>query len=104
MIAGGRAAHRIEIRSCRVRDLRAVLDLWKRAKAHPSVTDNVVALRRRLKRDPALFLLAWEGPEVVGSAIGGWDGWRASMARVAIDPRYRRRGVATQLVTAIEKQ
>jgi ribosomal protein S18 acetylase RimI-like enzyme len=85
-------------------DLRAVLDPWKRAKALPSVTDNLAALRRRLQRDPQLFLLAWDGEELVGSAIGGWDGWRASMARLAIDPRYRRRGVATQLVNAIEKR
>jgi ribosomal protein S18 acetylase RimI-like enzyme len=44
-----------------------------------------------LRRDRRLFLLAWDNSRLVGSLIGGWDGWRASMARLAVDPAYRRR-------------
>lgn len=99
-----RGLRRIRIRSCRVADLAAVLALWKHAGAIPSVTDNIAALRRRLRRDRQLFLLAWDGARLVGSVIGGWDGWRASIARLAVDPAYRGRGLATVLVTRIEKR
>jgi ribosomal protein S18 acetylase RimI-like enzyme len=68
------------------------------------VTDNSAAVRRRLKRDRQLFLLACDGPLIVGSLIGGWDGWRGSMARLAVDPQYRRRGIAAMLVTQVEKE
>lgn len=34
--------------------------------------------------------------------MGGWDGWRGQMYRLAVDPAYRRRGVARQLVEAVE--
>ena len=34
--------------------------------------------------------------------MAGWDGWRASMARLAIDPQYRRIGLARALVERIE--
>jgi ribosomal protein S18 acetylase RimI-like enzyme len=105
----------IHIRPCRVADIPHVLDLWARAAAGASVTDNADAIRLRLRRDRQLFLLAWDlsrrshtaakaDARLVGSLIGGWDGWRASMARLAVDPEYRRYGIARQLVRAVEKE
>src|SRR5438094_9092680 len=104
-----RRAHPVErtslrIQPCKVSDLSAVLDLWRKARAAPSVTDDLSSLRRRLLRDRQLFLLAWDGSMVVGSIIGGWDGWRASIARLAVHPKYRRRGLARVLVHEIEKR
>jgi ribosomal protein S18 acetylase RimI-like enzyme len=99
-----RPGARIRIRPCRTADVSAVLDLWKRARAAPGITDRPDAIRRRLKRDRQLFLLAWEGRRLVGSIMAGWDGWRASMARLAVDPEYRRLGVARLLVARAEKQ
>lgn len=98
------SAGQIRIRPCRVADVAAVLELWKRADAVPSVTDSPAALRCRLQRDPQLFLLAWHGRRIVGSIIGGWDGWRASVARLAVDPEYRRLGLGRILVHKVEKK
>ena len=95
---------RIHIRPCRAADIPHVLDLWKRASAGPSVSDNPEALRLRLRRDRQLFLLAWDGTRLVGSLMGGWDGWRASMARLAVDPDYRRRGIARLLLHQVENE
>lgn len=47
-------------------------------------------------------MLAWDGGRLVGTIMAGWDGWRASMARLAIDPQYRRIGLARALVERIE--
>jgi ribosomal protein S18 acetylase RimI-like enzyme len=93
----------VRIRPCQIRDVAAVLALWKRAAAAPSVTDRPAALRGRLRRDRALFLLAWDGSRLVGTIIGGWDGWRASMARLAVDPDYRGRGIGRALVRRVER-
>jgi ribosomal protein S18 acetylase RimI-like enzyme len=90
------------MRRCKAADLPAVLELWRTSGAAPSVTDNIVALHRRLKQNPQLFLLALDGSRIVGSVLGGWDGWRASMARLTVAPAYRRRGVALELVRRIE--
>jgi ribosomal protein S18 acetylase RimI-like enzyme len=81
-----------------------VLELWTRASAGASVTDNPASIRLRLHRDRHLFALAWDSTRLVGTLIGGWDGWRAYMYRLAVDPDYRRRGVAGMLVSAIEKE
>jgi ribosomal protein S18 acetylase RimI-like enzyme len=99
--SGGR---RIRIRACTSADVSDVLDLWIRSGAAPSVTDTRAALRRRLKRDRQLFLLAWDGPTLAGSIMAGWDGWRASIARLAVDPDYRRLGLARALVGHAEKR
>ena len=40
----------------------------------------------------------------MGSIIGGWDGWRASIARLAVAPEYRREGVASLLLKAVEAE
>jgi ribosomal protein S18 acetylase RimI-like enzyme len=35
--------------------------------------------------------------------VASWDGWRGAMYRLAVHPACRRRGVASQLVTAAER-
>ena len=93
---------RVVLRPCRLEDIAAVLALWQRAEAVPRPTDAPAPLARRLARDPELFLLAWDGDRLVGSLMGGWDGWRGNMYRLAVDPAYRRRGLARRLVLGVE--
>ncbi|MFQ6027373.1 MAG: GNAT family N-acetyltransferase [Dehalococcoidia bacterium] len=92
----------IEIRQCRIEDIGEVLALWVRADAVPRPTDHPSALAKRLERDPELFLIATDGSKVVGTLMGGWDGWRGNMYRLAIDPQYRRLGLARRLVEEVE--
>ena len=43
--------------------------------------------------------------EVIGPRwIVGWDGWRGTFYRLAVDPAHRRRGLATALVRAGEER
>ena len=81
-----------------------MLALWAQAAMSGSVTDHPDAIRKRLERDADLFLLAWDGDRLVGSLIGGWDGWRGNMYRLAVAPDYRRRGIARKLVGAVERR
>src|SRR5947208_14875897 len=90
------------LRACRDEDITAVLALWQRAEAVPRPTDRPDALLRRLQRDRELFMLAWDGERLVGSLMGGWDGWRGGMYRLAVDPAYRRQGIAGRLGEAVE--
>jgi ribosomal protein S18 acetylase RimI-like enzyme len=91
-----------ELRPCRPGDIDAVLAFWVHPGAAPRPTDHRDALEERLKRDPELFLLAWDGDRLAGSLMGGWDGWRGSMYRLAVDPELRRSGIARRLVEAVE--
>ena len=49
-------------------------------------------------------MVAEPGGEIVGSLIAGWDGWRATFYRLAVDPAHRRHGLATALVRAGEER
>jgi ribosomal protein S18 acetylase RimI-like enzyme len=85
-------------------DVDALPALWKRAEAGPSTTETADDVRWLLERDPAALLLADAEGEVVGSLIAGWDGWRGTFYRLAVDPAHRRRGLATQMVQAGEER
>jgi ribosomal protein S18 acetylase RimI-like enzyme len=92
----------VTLRPCRDGDVEAVLALWQRAEAVPRPTDRADAVLLRLQRDRELFVLAWDGDRLVGSLMGGWDGWRGNLYRLAVDPAYRRQGIAARLVAAVE--
>ena len=96
------ALARIRFRPCRVKDVTEVIGFWNEFGAAHSLKDEPAAVRRRLKRDRRLFLLAWDGGRLVGTIMAGWDGWRASMARLAVDLQYRRIGLARSLVERVE--
>jgi ribosomal protein S18 acetylase RimI-like enzyme len=85
------------IRCARPPDFPRVLELWRAAGSIPSVTDHELGLDGLLERDPDALLVAEEGGEVIGTVIVGWDGWRGALYRLAVDPRWRRRGVARKL-------
>lgn len=92
------------LRRGRVDEIDAVLALWKRAETGPSSTESAGDVRWLLERDPDALLLADAEGEIVGSLVAGWDGWRGTFYRLAVDPAHRRRGLATQMVRAGEER
>jgi ribosomal protein S18 acetylase RimI-like enzyme len=85
-------------------DIDAAPALWRRAETGPSSTESADDVRWLLERDPDALLLADADGEIVGSLIIGWDGWRGTFYRLAVDPAHRRRGLATRMVRAGEEQ
>jgi ribosomal protein S18 acetylase RimI-like enzyme len=84
--------------------VKSVLALWQLSEAHPTHTDDAASIERLIEHDPGALLLATDDGEVVGSVIGGWDGWRGSIYRLAVAPRYRRQGLAQRLVRAARER
>jgi len=94
----------IAIRPCEIADIPSILQLWIDADTVTGPTDNAAAIKIRLQRDKQLFLLAVDGERVVGSLMGGWNGWPGDMARLAVHPDYRRRGIARRLISEVESR
>ena len=91
------------IRVARKDDLSAVLELWREADATPSLTDSLDGLHALMSETSATLLVAATDGRIVGSVIGGWDGWRGNIYRLAVAPAYRRRGIARDLVQEVNR-
>ncbi|MFE2252234.1 GNAT family N-acetyltransferase [Streptomyces lavendulae] len=92
------------IRTAVLADAEDVLAFWKEAAEGTSITDDVNGVTRLIDRDPDALILAESDGVLVGSVIAGWDGWRASLYRLAVLPARRRQGVASALLEAAERR
>ena len=92
------------IREARSEDIDAILYLWRSIDRHTGLADRPEYLQAFLAFSPDLFLVAEADGRVIGTVLGGWDGWRANIARLSTDAGYRRRGVADALVREIERR
>jgi len=90
-----------EVRPCRPDELAAVLRLWDGARSEHAVTEDTPERVAALRATGAL-LVAVDDDEVVGAMIAGFDGWRGNFYRLAVAPKFRRRGIGRALVAAGE--
>ncbi|MCM1966760.1 MULTISPECIES: GNAT family N-acetyltransferase [unclassified Streptomyces] len=94
----------LHIRAAVPADAETVLAFWKEAAEGTSITDDADGVTRLVTRDPEALILAELDGVLVGSVIAGWDGWRASLYRLAVLPSHRRQGIATALLEAAERR
>ncbi|MFD3534936.1 GNAT family N-acetyltransferase [Streptomyces sp. NPDC058664] len=94
----------LRIRAATRDDVEAVLAFWSESAKGTSVSDDVPGVTRLVERDPEALILAVADGVIVGSVIAGWDGWRASLYRLAVLPSHRRRGISTALLRAAEER
>jgi hypothetical protein len=74
----------VVIRPVRDDELAAVLLLWQAAGVTPpSISDSIEGLTTLIRTATALLLVAIIDDQIVGSVIGGWDGWRGNIYRLA---------------------
>ncbi|MBE1489061.1 GNAT family N-acetyltransferase [Plantactinospora soyae] len=91
------------LRPVTVAEVPAVLELWLRAAENADRPDDSArAVEALLDRDPDALISAWSGPDLVGTVVAGWDGWRCHLYRLAVAPEHRRQGIAGSLVAAAE--
>lgn len=94
------------IREFAMADYEAVRCLWEGAGSGVALrpSDRPEEIRKKLRRDPDLFLVAEEEGSVVGVIMGAWDGRRGWLHHLAVSPAHRRRGIASALVREVEER
>jgi ribosomal protein S18 acetylase RimI-like enzyme len=82
-----------------------VVELWRQVfPDDPPWNEPVAALAAKLAVQPELVFVASEDGEVVGAVMAGYDGHRGWIYALAVHPAQRRKGIATALVGAVERQ
>lgn len=92
----------IVLREVRNEELADVLNLWREAEATVSHTDSIDDVRFAAGGTTSVVLVAEEEGRIVGSVIGGFDGWRGNIYRLAVHPEHQRQGIARRLVSDLE--
>ena len=87
-------------------DYDSVRQLWEGMESGVSIgrSDAPQEIEKKISRDPDLFLVAEENGQIIGSAIGGYDGRRGLLYHLAVAASHRKRGIGGQLLDAIEAQ
>jgi len=95
----------VTLRAFEQADYEQVFVLWERSGLLMRPSDAREAVELKLGRDPDLFLVACDAAGlVIGVVMGGWDGRRAYVYHLAVDPEHRRRGVADRLMDELEER
>ena len=93
----------IEIRKYSGGDEPAVIALWTEILFNGAPhNDPATSLRKKLETDPELLFVAAIDGQVVGTVMGGYDGHRGWIYSLAVDDRYRRRGIGAALIRRVE--
>jgi ribosomal protein S18 acetylase RimI-like enzyme len=96
----------LEIRELRLEDYEEMIALWERAGLphRPEGRNSLTAIAEQMERDPDLFLGAFASGRLIGTIIGSDDGRKGWINRLAVDPAYRRRGIASMLIAEAERR
>jgi len=87
-------------------DYSETLKLWESIETGMNVgrSDTPEEIRKKLDRDPDLFLVAENNEEIVGSIIGGYDGRRGMIYHLAVHKSVREQGIGELLLAEVEKR
>ena len=95
----------IRIRPYAETDEAAVARLWREVFPDaPAWNRPESDITRKLSVQRELFLVATLEEELVGTAMGGYDGHRGWVYYVAVSPRRRREGIGRALMQRIEEE
>ncbi len=92
----------MNIRAMTIDDYDAVYDLWMSCAGMGlnNLDDSRSGIDVFIKRNPGTCFVAENGDELVGVIMAGNDGRRGYIYHTAVHPKYRRQGIASQLVDA----
>lgn len=92
------------IRPATPEDYDRILAVWRASGLHVCTDgrEGRDAFNRQLAQFPTLYLVATDADQVVGVVLGSHDHRKGWINRLAVLPEYRRRGIASSLVSACD--
>src|SRR5687768_13804380 len=84
-------------------DCVALRALWLRAGLELRPSDTKEELEKKLLRDSELFIVAEDEGEIVGAAIGAFDGRRGFVYHLAVAPERQDEGIGKALMERVSE-
>lgn len=87
-------------------DYERVIGLWQTIETgmHIGPSDAPEEIKKKIERDPDLFLVAEQNGEIIGTIIGAFDGRRGMIYHLAVHNAFRRQGIGQALLAEVEKR
>ena len=87
-------------------DYSRVIILWQTIETgmHIGPSDAPEEIKKKIERDPDLFLVAEQNGEIIGTIIGAFDGRRGMIYHLAVHNAFRRQGIGQALLAEVEKR
>lgn len=91
------------IRKYDAADQDDVIDLWTQCGLIVPQNDPGLDIDRKLKVNPEWFLVGQLKGKVIATCMAGYEGHRGWINYLAVAPEYRRRGLATRIMSEAER-
>jgi N-acetylglutamate synthase len=93
------------IRAMAPPDYASVVALWKSLQGMGlSSADEPQNITMFLEKNPTTCLVAERAGQIVGTALGGWDGRRGYVYHLAVDEGLQEMGIGTALMDEVERR
>jgi N-acetylglutamate synthase len=95
----------VSLRLMKIADYDEMFELWINCVGIGlSRADSFEGVQRFLERNPGLSYVATDQDKIVATILAGHDGRRGYLHHVAVDEKYRRRGIGEALVEKALKE
>lgn len=94
----------MQIRTFTLSDYETVIDLWLRAGLQLSRSDSREGISRKLERDAELFLVGESDGRIIAAVMGCYDGRRAWVNHLAVDPDYQGQQAGGEMMAELERR
>lgn len=93
----------MQIRTTVINDYESLFSFWKE-NYFVSEMDSKEHFILFLEKNPSLSILAEEDGEIIGTALGSYDGRRGYLQKVVTRKEVRKKGIGKQLVEDVIKR
>lgn len=94
----------MDIKPLTIEQYDSIISLWEEAGLpfKPKGRDSQEEMEKEFEKNPDLIMGAFEDEKLIGVIIGGDDGRKGWINRLAVLSEYGRKGVANKLIEAVE--
>lgn len=93
---------KMEIRPFNQNDEESVVQLWAACGLIVTWNNPRRDIRRKLKIQPEMFLVACSEDKIIATVMAGYDGHRGWINYLAVHPQHRRSGVGRRMMEEAE--